>query len=126
MVERFRATLSGQAVHEHVHEIKSFVPQVIKSGIVPLMIKSCKLPHARSMQRGRLRSCGVETLKFCEVASERFQNPSRWTVSISNCSAEKLDHADGVDSVLEVELEVYSADSSSLALSVSTRSALSV
>ena len=32
-----------------------------------------------------------------------FQNPSRWTVRISNCSAEKLDHADGVDSVLEVE-----------------------
>ena len=43
---------------------------------------------------------------------------------ISNCSTEKLDHADGVDSVLEAELEVSSADSSSLALSLSTRSAI--
>ena len=58
------------------------------------------------------------------MASCLAQNPSRWAVRISNCSAEKLNHADGVDSVLEVALEVYSANSRSLALSVSTRSAI--
>ena len=126
MVERFRATLSGQAVHEHVHEIKSFVPQVIKSGIVPLMIKSCKLPHAGSMQRSRLRSCGVETLKFVRRPQNVLQNPSRWTVRISNCSAEKLDHADGVDSVLEVERGVLNEFQVSGAVGVDALGAVSV
>ena len=78
------------------------------------------------MQRSRLRSCGVETLKFCEVASERFQNPSRWTVRISNCSAEKLDHADRVDSVQEVERGVLSEFQVSGAVGVDALGAVSV